>query len=328
MKIKAFITGATGFVGSHLVDSLIDKGWEIRCLKRKTSSIKWFDGKNITFIEGDLFSNSVLEKAIEDVDFIFHVAGVVKAKSEADFKKSNYLATKNLIEICNRVNPNLKKFVHISSQAVCGPTPGDEPIDEKYIPSPITAYARTKLLAEKEVLKYKDKFPVVIIRPPAVYGPRDTEIFIYFKTYNIGINSIIGFGDKYLSIVYISDLIKGIEQAAESKLQSGEIFFICDDKVYNWDEISNVTAKLMNKKAFKIRVPHWVVYTAGAFAEFFGLFSKKPATLNLEKCKDITQKYWTCSNRKAKELLGFKPEYNLEAGFAETIKWYKKEGWL
>ncbi len=328
MKTKAFITGATGFVGSHLVDSLLEKGWEVKCLKRKTSSTKWLDGKNVTFVDGDLFSNAALEEAIKDVDYVFHIAGAVKAKSEAEFEKSNYLATKNLLEISFKVNPNLKKFVHISSQAVCGPTPGDKPIDESYIPKPMTAYARTKFMAENEVLKYKDKFPVVIVRPPAVYGPRDTEIFIYFKTYKMGLNSIIGFGDKYLSLVYVSDLVKGILLAAESELQSGEIFFICHDGVYNWDDISGITAKLMNKKALKLRVPHLIVYTAGAFAQFFAMFSKKPATLNLEKCKDITRKYWTCSNQRAKDLLGFKEEFNLESGFAETIEWYKKEGWL
>ena len=325
---KAFITGATGFVGSHLTDKLLEKGWEVYCLKRKTSNTKWLDGKNVKFVEGDLFSNESLENVIKDVDYVFHLAGVVKAKTKDGFEKGNYLATKNLIEITSKVNQGLKKFIHVSSQAVCGPTPDSNPINETYTPKPITTYGRTKLKAENEVLSYKNKLNVAVVRPPAVYGPRDTEVFVYFQAFVKGLNSIIGLNDKYLSIVYVEDLVNGIILAAEKEIPSGEIFFICSDNHYNWNEIGDITSKLLGKKAIKLRLPHWLVYTAGAFAQTFSMFSKNAATLNLEKCKDITQKYWTCSNQKAQTMLGFKEEFPLEKGFAESIKWYKQNNWI
>jgi dihydroflavonol-4-reductase len=326
--MKAFVTGATGFVGSHLVDKLLADNYEVFCLKRKTSNIKWLRDKNVTFIEGDLFNNQELENVLKQVDYVFHVAGVIKSKNKDGFYKGNTEATKNLIEITYKVNPKLKRFVHISSLAVCGPNPDDKPITEDYIPKPITTYGLTKQLAEKEVLKFRDKLPVTIVRPPAIFGPRDTEILIYFQTFNKGLNSIIGFNDKYLSLVYIDDLIQGIMLSAKENIKSGEIYFISSDGEYNWDQIANTTSEIMKKKAIKIRIPHFVVFTVGFFAQMFSVFSKNAATLNLEKCVDITRNRWVCSNAKAKMEINYSPEYSIKEGFEKTIDWYKENGWL
>lgn len=326
--MKAFITGATGFVGSHLADRLLKEGFEVYCLKRSTSSVKWLDGKNVHYVDGDLFSNEALEKVIKDMDYVFHVAGVVKAKTSEGFERGNYLATKNLLEITYKVNPNIKKFVHISSLAACGPTPDDKPLTEDAPCRPITTYGRTKLHAEEAVLSYKDKMNVTIIRPPAVFGPRDAEILVYFQAFQKGLNSVIGFGEKYLSLVYVEELVDGIYLAAINDAANGQIYFICMDKAYNWDEIGNITSKLLGKKAFKVALPHAVVFTVGYIAQFFAKFQKNAATLNVEKCRDITQTRWVCSNEKAKKELGYKQQLTLEEGFKKTIDWYKQEGWL
>jgi nucleoside-diphosphate-sugar epimerase len=326
--MKAFITGATGFVGSHLADLLLEKGYEVYCLKRKTSSTKWLDGKKIHYVNGDLFSNEVLSSVIKEMDYVFHVAGVVKAKNRQGFITGNQLATKNIVEITFRVNPEIKKFIHISSLAVCGPNPDNKPLTEDYLPRPITTYGVTKLEAEKEVLKFKDKIPVTIIRPPAVYGPRDTEILVYFKTFSKGLNSIIGFQNKYLSLVYVKDLVKGIVLAAESEKSNSEIFFISSDKFYNWNELGKIVSGILKRRVIKIRIPHFVVYSLGYIAQFLASVSGKAATLNVEKCKDITRERWVCSNEKAKKILGFNPEYEAENGFLETIDWYKREKWI
>ena len=326
--MKALVTGATGFVGSHLVDKLIEKNYEVYCLKRKTSSTKWLDGKNVKYVEGDLFSNEALESCIKDMDYVFHVAGVVKAKNKEGFYHGNSDSTKNLLEIAYKVNPGLKKFIFVSSLAACGPAKTDKPVDESTVPDPITTYGLSKLKAEEEVFKYRDKFPISIVRPPAVFGPRDTEILIYFKTFSKGLNSVIGFDAKYLSLVYVEDLADGIILAAENNIADGQKYFVCFDKAYNWDEIGSLTSKLLGKKALKIRLPHSVLYSVGYLAELFSTFSSKPATLNIEKCKDITQLRWVCSNEKAKQELGFKAKYSLEESFKKTIDWYKEMNWI
>lgn len=322
------ITGATGFVGSHLADKLLEKNYDVYCLKRKSSSTKWLDGKNIKYVEGDLFSNEALEACIKEMDYVFHVAGVVKAKTKEGFFHGNYESTRNLLEVTYKVNPGIKKFIFVSSLAACGPAKSDKPVDENTIPDPITTYGLSKLKAEEEVYKYRDKFPVSIIRPPAVFGPRDTEILIYFKTFSRGLNSVIGFDAKYLSLVYVEDLADSIILAAENKNADGQKYFVCFDKAYNWDEIGSLTSNLLGKKALKIRLPHSVLYTVGYLAELFSTFSSKPATLNIEKCKDITQLRWVCSNEKAKRELGFNTQFTLEESFRKTIDWYKEMKWI
>lgn len=326
--MKALVTGGTGFVGSHLIDKLLEKNFEVHCVIRKTSNLRWLKGKKLNYIECNDLTEYILKDIIKEVDYIFHIAGVVKAKTPEGYEKGNYIITKNLINSVLEATCNLKKFVFVSSQAVCGPNPDENPIDEEYIPKPITNYGKTKLKAEQEVLLAKDKLPVTILRPCAIFGPRDTEILVYFKTYSKGLNAIIGFNKKYLSLIYIEDLIDGILIAAESEKATGEIFFLSNTEYYDWDEISETTEKVLKKKAIKVRIPHWIVYTAGAISQFLSLFSKNAATLNLEKCRDITQTRWVCSNKKANEILGFKEKYTLEEGFRKTVEWYKKEGWL
>jgi nucleoside-diphosphate-sugar epimerase len=144
----------------------------------------------------------------------------------------------------------------------------------------------------------------------------------------MGLNSIIGYNNKLLSLVYVKDLVKGIYLASMNEKANGHIFFICLDEQFSWNQIGKITGKLLNKRALKIRIPHFIVYTAGGIAQFFSTFSKNAATLNIEKCKDLTRKYWTCSNKKAKELLGFSADYTLEEAFKNTIEWYKKNNWL
>jgi nucleoside-diphosphate-sugar epimerase len=315
-------------VGSHLADKLKASGFEVMCLKRKTSSTKWLDGKGFEYIEGDLFSNEALEYAVAKADYVFHVAGVVKSVNKEGFYRGNHEATKNLLEITKKVNPGIKKFVHISSQAACGPAIGIDAVDENTQPNPITTYGESKLMAENEVNRYAAEFPVSIVRPPAVFGPRDTEILIYFQTFSKGLNSVIGFDKKYLSLIYVEDLIDGIMLVAKEEIANGRTYFVCLDEPYNWDEIGHVTSKLLGKKALKVRIPHSIVYSVGFIAETIASFSGKAATLNVEKCKDITQLRWVCSNGKAKRELGFSNRYTLEESFGKTIEWYKELKWI
>ncbi|MGB9696835.1 MAG: NAD-dependent epimerase/dehydratase family protein [Ignavibacteria bacterium] len=325
--MKSFVTGATGFVGSHLVDRLLKEEHQVFCLVRKTSNTRWLDNKPVVLIKDNLDSENVRE-VLAKTDFVFNVAGVVKAKDYNSYYQGNVVPTQTLLEILSQVKPDLKKFIHISSQAVCGPNPDDNPIDETYEPRPITSYGKTKLLAEKEVLKKSNVLKTVILRPSAIFGPRDTEILVYFKTFMKGLNAVIGFNEKYLSLIYIEDFIDAIYKAVFSDLKSGEVFFVSSDRAYSWDNIATVTAQVIGKKAFKLRIPHWIVYTVGAFSELFSMFSGKATTLNLEKCKDITRKRWVCSNKKIKSLVGWNEQYSLQEGFKITLDWYKSMGWL
>jgi len=213
----AVVTGANGFVGSHLIDNLLNKGWKVRCIVRKSSNLKWLDKKNIEIYDCGLFDKDGLRKALKDANYIFHVAGVVKSKTKEGYFTGNVETTRNLLDVALENTSSIKKFLVVSSQTVTGPSTKDKPVDEKSVCNPITTYGRSKLEEENLVLTYKDKLPITICRAPAVYGERDTEIFIYFQTFNKGLTTTIGFNKKELSLIHAIDLVEGFYLAAISE---------------------------------------------------------------------------------------------------------------
>jgi len=327
-KQIAAVTGANGFVGSHLVDYLLGKNFEVRCIVRKSSNLQWLEGKDVKIFDSGLFDKERLREAFSGVSYIFHVAGVVKAKDESGYFKGNVEATKVLLEVAAEMKDQIKKFIVVSSQTVSGPALAGKPVTEGMQPNPLTTYARSKLKQEQVTLSYKDIFPVTICRAPAIFGERDTEIFIYFQVFNRGLTTMIGFDKKELSLLHVADLAEGLYLAAISEKANGEIYFISSEKFYTWDEVGKITSKVLNKKAFRIRIPHFIVFTIAAVAQFFAMFSSKPATLNIEKAKDLTQTYWICDSSKAVRELGYKQKVSIEDGIKRTCEWYKQMKWI
>ncbi len=324
----AVVTGANGFVGSHLVDNLLAQGLKVRCIVRKSSNLKWLDKKDVEIFDSGLFDKEGLRKAFKDVNYIFHVAGVVKSKTKEGYFEGNVETTRNLLEVALENKSTIKRFLVVSSQTVSGPSTLDKPVNEETECKPITTYGRSKLAEEKLVLSYKDKLPITICRAPAVYGERDTEIFIYFQTFSKGLTTTIGFNKKELSLIHAVDLVEGFYLAAMSEKAKGEIYFISSEKYYTWQEINSITSKILNKKPIIIKVPHFLVYTIAAIAQFFAMFSSKPATLNIEKAKDITQQYWTCNTSKAINDFGYRQKISIEEGIRRTCDWYKQMKWI
>ena len=322
------VTGANGFVGSHLVDNLLSKGMKVRCIVRKSSNLRWLEGKDVEIIDSGLFDKDGLRKAFNCASYIFHVAGVVKSKTKEGYFKGNVETTRNLLEVALENKSTIKRFLVVSSQTVTGPSTAGKPVNELSECKPITTYGRSKLEEEKLTLSYKDKLPITICRAPAVYGERDTEILIYFKTFSKGLTTTIGFNKKELSLIHVVDLVEGFYLAAVSEKAIGEIYFIGSEKFYTWQEINAITAKVLNKKPIIFKVPHFLVYTIASNAQFIAIFSNKPATLNIEKAKDITRQYWTCDTSKAIRELGYRQKISIEDGIKKTCDWYKKMKWI
>lgn len=325
---KVFVTGGTGFIGSHLIDELLKKNYEVKALVRKNSSTKWLNGKPVEFVEGDLFTDEVLKKAVSNVDFVYHVGGVTFAKKKEDFYRGNVDATKSLLEACVKYNPGLKKFIHVSSQAAVGPSFDGKPIDETRDYYPLTTYGRSKVEAEKLVIGYFDKINCTIVRPPAVYGPRDYAIYEYFKSMSRGLQPMIGFDNKLVSLIHGVDLVRGFILAGEAEISGSSIYFISSEQFYNWRDVGEITKRLLGRRTVRLVIPHFAVKTTAFFSQVFGFFSPKPVVLNIEKSRELTQRYWICSIDKAKRELGFKESFTIETGFKDTIDWYRKEGWI
>ncbi len=324
----AVVTGANGFVGSHLVDLLLSRQYQVRCITREKSDLKWLTGKDVEIYNCGLFDKEGLRKAIKDAEYIFHVAGVVKSKNAEGYFRGNVDTTKYLLDIATEFSENIKKFVVVSSQTVAGPSLNEKPVVENDKPNPITTYGRSKLAEEELAKNYMDKFPITICRAPAVYGERDTEIFIFFQTFSKGLFTTIGFDRKLISLIHVNDLVRGFLLAAENKIADGQTYFISSEKFYTWEEVGEVTKRVMKKKPLHVKVPHSVVYTLATIAQFFALFSSKPATLNIEKARDITRHAWICSTEKAIKELNYHQEISIEEGIKRTVDWYKEKKWL
>ncbi|MGB3093388.1 MAG: NAD-dependent epimerase/dehydratase family protein [Candidatus Zixiibacteriota bacterium] len=327
-NLRALVTGANGFVGSHLVEGLLERGYQVRCLVRKTSNLRWISGLEVEYVYGDIADKDSLKGLFENLDLVFHAAGLTKAKSREEYFKANAEGTRNIVETCVEENPKFQRLVYISSQAAVGPGSDEQPLNETVPCRPVTDYGESKLEGEKVILQYSSQLPMTVIRPPAVYGPRDTDVLGFFKVASKGFRVSFGRGESFLSLVYVRDLVEGTIQAAENPRSVGEIYFIADDKVYSWKETFNIMAAVLKKRTIPLKIPRSVVFFLAFVSQNFSKLLGKTAIFNVQKAREITQRYWGLDVSKAKAELGFSPKYDLERGAAETVKWYKEKGWL
>lgn len=319
--MKALVTGASGFIGGHLTERLIEKGYRVKVLVRRTSNLQWLKGLDIETVYGDIREPESLIPAVEGVDYIFHIAGETKTKSPEVYDKVNYEGTKNIFNISSQENPKLKKFVFFSSQAAAGPSPSLKPLKEEDPPNPVSAYGRSKLKAEKFLLENSHTLPWIILRPPLIYGPRDPETLLFFQILKTRIRPGI---IRYLSVCYVKDLVEATILAAESDKRSS-IYFISDGDIYTLDEISLSLGRIMGRKTFRVPLPTKILYL---YALLLENIVNKPTVLNRERVVELSQRYWICDSSKIRRELGFKPRYPLEEGVRETLNWYIENRWL
>jgi len=326
--LKALVTGGTGFIGSHLTEALIRKGLQVRCLLRKTSDLRWLKGLPIEYVHGDCNDKTSLDKAVRDVDWVFHLAGVTKAIKEETYFEVNGLGTKNLIRACLENNPRLQKFIYISSQAAAGPSRNGGNKKELDPCEPVSFYGRSKRAGEEWVLTHAQELPALILRPSAVYGPRGKDILAFFKCLSRRIQPCLVGPDQHLSLCYVQDIVQGIFSAVETHTKSGEIFFLSDGNDYRMEEIGAIVAQAMGITALRLRVPKRMIWGIACFSEYLSKLFRRPFLLNKDKAAEMFQKDWVCDITKAKTLLGFEPRVPLSEGAKLTFEWYKKEKWL
>jgi len=325
---KALVTGATGFVGSHLAAELLKRGYQVSVLVRKTSDLSGLLNTGVELVFGDVADKESLKKIFFDFDYIFHVAGLIKAKNLDDFFKANAQGTKNLLEVLFDSGYPVSRFVLISSTAACGPSLNDQPKKETDLCQPVSIYGKSKLEGEKIALEFSHKIPITIIRPPAIYGPKDRQLLNFFKLVKWGIIPLVGKNENCFSVVYVQDLVDAIILAAENPKAEGEIYFIADGEIYHWEKAGDIAAEVWGKKPFKFTPPKFLLYITAVMSELLGKFSGKAPYLTRRKLEEIHYRYWVCDISKAKTELNFKPKFDFRRGAQETINWYKQNKWL
>jgi dihydroflavonol-4-reductase len=322
------VTGGTGFIGSHTVEQLIAQGYRVKCLVRlHNTNLKWLQNLQIEPVKGDLLNPRSLLKSLEDVEYIIHIAGVTKAKQPIDFYNGNVRATYCLLQAANHF-AHLKKFCYISSLTAVGPSSNGTPLTETAHCRPITTYGKSKLEAENICKRFMDKIPITILRPPAVFGPRDTDILEMFKWINHGLKPVIGSAEKTLSLVYAPDLADAIVQATFDERTEGEIYNIADQTIFTFSSLMDYLATFANKRTIKVHLTRGMMYSMAGIMQFVSYLGNKPAVLNIEKARDLLQKHWVCDPTKIQKHIGFQTTTSIYDGLDKTFRWYKEMKWL
>jgi nucleoside-diphosphate-sugar epimerase len=323
--LKALVTGSTGFIGSHLVESLAQRGVQVRCLVRKTSDLKWLKDLSVEFAYGDCNEKDSLKEAMKGVDHVFHLAGVTKAIDEQTYLEVNAIGTENLIHSVLEHRSHLQKFIYLSSQAAAGPCCNGRKKRESDECEPVSPYGRSKRLGEKLVIEHAHELPVLILRPSAVYGPRDKDFYVLFKLLSKKIKPCFS---GQVSLCYVQDVIQALLLAMESQTKSGEIFFLSDGMDYRQEEVVDIFAQEMGVTALRIPVPRRMIFAIASFSDYLSKLSGKPSLISRGKAEEMVQEDWGCDITKARTVLGFEPRIQLTQGVKLTIDWYRKENWL
>ena len=322
MSERVLITGASGFLGYHLVLAALHQKLDVYAAIRKTSQIEHLKDLPIKYLLLNYNDVSEMSSMLNDnkINYIIHAAGVTKAVKQQTYNDINSTVSVNLANAAAACGNSFKKMVFISSLASLGPLNDiTNIITEQTIPAPVTAYGRSKLLAEKELAKIK--IPITILRPTAIYGPRDKDIFIMLKTVSQGFDPYIGKKLQQLSFVHVKDVADVAVDALFSK--NTGTYNITDGNRYSRYEFADIAKAILSKKALRFHIPMPLVKALAYFLESINGLMNKPAVINREKLQELAATNWVCDITKAKTELNFVPKFNLENGLKDSIAWYK-----
>jgi 2-alkyl-3-oxoalkanoate reductase len=324
------VTGGTGFLGSHVAEQLAQQGRKVRALVRSTSDTRFLQSlPNVELVQGSVEDRASVLAAAEGVTGVVHAAGLVKARSAADFMRTNAGGTENVLAAALANGATLKRFVLVSSLAALRPSDGSgSAVSEDVEPRPVTDYGRSKLAAERAALEKKDAVPLIVLRPPAIYGPRDREILAFFKSIKLGVMPLLGSTQNKLSMIYGSDCAAACIKALDSALPSGTTLHVDDGAVHTMEEMIVQAEKAMGKRArFRFQLPRRLVETAALGAELYGMATNQAVMLTRDKCNELFEQ-WVCDGARARELLDWKPLVSFDEGIRRTVTWYREAGWL
>lgn len=342
---KILVTGASGFIGSFIVEKALDEGMEVWAAVRKNSSRRYLQDSRIRFVELTLEDEATLREQIRAHcaehgawHYVVHAAGATKCKHNDDFFKVNTQGTLHLAATLLQEKALLGRFVFISSLSVMGAIREQQvggrhgewhyaPIEETDTPQPNTAYGRSKLQAEQG-LAALEGLDYVVLRPTGVYGPRERDYFLMAKSIVQHVDFAVGYRPQELTFIYVKDLADAVVNALIFG-KRGKAYFLTDGEVYHSRTFSDLLQQELGVRGvLHIKAPLWVLRVVSIVAERWARCRGKSATLNTDKYKIMKQRNWQCNIGAACVELHYTPQYTLEKGVKEAVEWYKKEKWL
>lgn len=331
--MKILITGASGFIGSFIVEEALRRGLETWAAIRPTSSRTYLTDPSIHFIELDFRSEERLTEQLSghQFDYVVHAAGATKCLNPDDFYRINYDGTRHFVGALLALQMPIRKFIYLSSLSVFGAIREQPPyteITDSDTPQPNTHYGKSKLSAEHYLETVADLLPYIILRPTGVYGPREKDYFLMAKSIKQHTDFAVGFTRQDITFIYVLDVVQAIFRAIDSTV-SGKAYFISDGNTYLSTDFSRlIKRELGNPWVLRIVCPIWLLRVITAIADRWAHLTKKITALNNDKYHILRQRNWRCDIQPAIDELGFKPQYPLDKGVAETIQWYKENHWL
>lgn len=327
--MRFLVTGASGFIGSHVVDLLTSKGWEVVCPVRNPSNLRYLDRGLATIVPLDELHTTMTRRP--DFDYVIHVAGATRALDYDTYQAVNVEWTRYLLNLTIRSGGLncLKRFVLVSSQAAAGPSPNQSTyVVETDPPRPISLYGRSKLEAEEAVNAHAGLLPITIVRPPTVFGPRDSSFLGIFRCARFRFVPCIAGMDRLVSIIFVKDLTEGILQAALNRTSIGRTYFIANEEPVVWREFVLTVARVLGYRAVPVPVPLKLIQIIAKSGDIIGKMRSSAAFLRSEKFEEMKEMAWICSSERAREDLNWEASTSIDHAIAETGQWYKVNGWL
>ncbi|MHB9154287.1 MAG: NAD-dependent epimerase/dehydratase family protein [Endomicrobiales bacterium] len=324
--MKVLLTGANGFVGSHIAEALIENGHQLVCMVRRTSDLRWLKEVRAEYRYCDVTDPALLPGAVKEADVIVHSAGVLRAQQPQAYYAVNQEATRSLAEAVLTHNPSLKKFIYLSSQAAMGPSSGLHPKSAEEPENPVSDYGKSKLAGEKALKILEGKIPYTILRPASVYGPRDKDIFIFFRLVSLGLRPR-PLKDRYFQLLFVKDLARAVLAVMRSDAANGKTYVLAEEKPYSWSEVGAAIARAVGKKTLPLPLPDLAFHLTSLAAETAGALSRRPAVLNRQKVKEMLQPYWLADPGPARKDLSL-DFTKLDFGAKITYQWYKANKWF
>lgn len=326
-KKKVLVTGANGFLGSHLAEDLLRRGFDVRCLVRRPHGLGWLETLAVQLVRGDCRDKAALEPAVEGVDTVFHLAGVISALRWEDYYQANVVGTRNLLEVCLERNPGLKKFIHVSSISAAGPSEKGRAVTEDDPVRPVSDYGRSKLASEEAVRGFAGKLPFVIIRPPNIIGPRQKELLEAIRLMRKRIKPGVGTGEPQTSLCYVRDVVAALILAAERPEADGRTYFLADPRPYAWSEITAAIQEAMGLGRVLLKVPYPAQLLAASVSEAAARLTGRPPRLTRMSVISSRKYYWIYDASRIRRELGFAARTGLREAIRETVAWHREHGW-
>jgi len=321
------VTGATGFVGSHVVEAAASFRFRMRALVRKAADVVRLKEAGFECVQGSLEDTAALAEAVAGVGAVLHLAAATKARTPEDYERANVAGTQAVVDAMIAGAPPNARLVYLSSLAAVGPPVDGRPVTRDDPPRPLTTYGRTKLAGETACLAVRDRLNVAILRAPAVYGPRDRDVYEFFRLAKFGVVPLPSAATGQLQMIHVRDLARALLLAATSTGARG-VYHVAESRAYAWDEMARMVGRAVGRKVIVPRVPGMVLKLAASVSETISGLLGKSTIFNREKADELMVPGWLCETDGARRDFGFEAAIPLQEGFNETADWYRQHGWL